>query len=211
MNPFLEGMFIVLTLSVLLGPAMFSLIQTSIHRGFRSGAMLAAGIFLSDVSLVFLCFMGAIQILSDDDNRFIFGVISGLILISYGIVALTRKTKTNQDGEIVFVEEKNRLKYIFKGFFLNFTNPFVWIFWMGLTVGVTSNYGDDTSKAIVFFAGTLSTIIFTDLLKVLVAKAIKGKLNVNNIRRLNNIVGILLIGFGIILMVRTLMNHYGLI
>jgi threonine/homoserine/homoserine lactone efflux protein len=207
MSPFLEGAIIGLTLAVLLGPAMFSLIQISIHRGFRSGAMLAVGIFLSDLALVFLSFMGAVQILSDENNRFLFGFISGMILISYGIVALTRKIKTNTNGELVIQNESNRYKYIFKGFFLNITNPFVWFFWMGLTVGVTSNYGDDTSKATLFFAGTLATIIATDLIKVIVAKAIKGLLKPSNIRRLNQLVGILLIVFGVVLIIRTMMNQ----
>lgn len=207
MSPFLEGAIIGLTLAVLLGPAMFSLIQISIHSGFRSGAMLAFGIFLSDLALVFLSFMGAIQILSDESNRFLFGFISGMILISYGIVALTRKIKTNTNGELVIQNESSRYKYIIKGFFLNITNPFVWFFWMGLTVGVTSNYGDDTNQATLFFAGTLATIIATDLIKVVVAKAIKGLLKPSNIRRLNQLVGILLIGFGVVLIIRTVMNQ----
>ncbi len=206
MSPFLEGAIIGLTLAVLLGPAMFSLIQISIHSGFRSGAMLAFGIFLSDLALVFLSFMGAIQILSDE-NRFLFGFISGMILISYGIVALTRKIKTNTNGELVIQNESKRYKYIIKGFFLNITNPFVWFFWMGLTVGKISDYGDDTSKATWFFAGTLATIIATDLIKVVVAKAIKGLLKPSNIRRLNQLVGILLIGFGVVLIIRTVMNQ----
>lgn len=208
MNPFLEGAIIGLTLAVLLGPAMFSLIQTSVHYGFRSGAMLALGIFLSDLALVFLSFMGAIQILSNDNSRFIFGFISGMVLISYGIVALTKKTKTTENGDLIIENETNRYKYIFKGFFLNITNPFVWIFWMGLTVGVTSNYGEETGQATMFFFGTLLTIILTDLLKVYVAKSIKGLLNPANIRRLNQVVGLLLIVFGVVLIIRTVMNDY---
>ncbi len=208
MNPFLEGAIIGLTLSVLLGPALFSLIQTSIHRGFRSGAMLAVGIFFSDLALIFLSYLGAMQILSSDNNRLLFGFISGMILISYGIFALSRKTKTNENGDMILEKENNRYKYLIKGFFLNIANPFVWIFWMGLTVGVTANYGNDTHAAFLFFSGTLFTIISTDLIKVYVAKAIKGLLNPNNIKRLNQIVGVLLILFGLVLMIRTLFNHF---
>lgn len=208
MNPFLEGAIIGLTLAVLLGPALFSLIQTSVHRGFRSGAMLAVGIFFSDLALVFLSFVGAMQILSSENNRLLFGFISGMILISYGVVALTKKAKTAPNGDLIVEKESKRYKYIIKGFFLNIANPFVWIFWMGLTVGVTSNYGDDHHSATLFFSGTLFTIIATDLLKVYVAKSIKGLLNPTNIKRLNHIVGILLIAFGIVLIIRTVTNHY---
>lgn len=208
MNPFLEGAIIGLTLAVLLGPAMFSLIQISIHRGFRSGAMLALGIFLSDLALVYLSFMGATQILLNENNRFLFGFISGMILVSYGIVALTRKIETSANGDQVIKNETNRFKYILKGFFLNITNPFVWIFWMGLTVGVTSNYGEEAPRITVFFAGVLFTILATDIIKVLVAKAIKGMLKPAVIRRMNQVVGVLLIVFGVVLIVRTVMNDY---
>ena len=211
MNPFLEGAIVGLTLAVLLGPALFALLQTSIHNGFRSGTMLAIGIFLSDLALVFMSFLGAVKILSDDSHRLFFGFISSMILISYGIVALTRKVKTTENGDAVIQVESNRLKYLVKGFFLNITNPFVWLFWMGLTVGVTSNYGEDTGQASLFFGGALFAILFTDIVKVLIAKAIKNFMKPGIIRRLNQFVGVLLIGFGIVLIIRTLMNYYMLI
>lgn len=211
MNPFLEGSIVGLTLAVLLGPALFALIQTSIHSGFRSGTMLAIGIFLSDLVLVFMSFLGAIKILYDDSHRLVFGFLSGMILISYGIVALTRKVKTTENGDLVITVESNRFKYLVKGFFLNITNPFVWLFWMGLTVGVTSNYGEDTGKASLFFGGALFAILFTDIVKVLIAKGIKNYLRPVIIRRLNHSVGLLLIGFGLVLIIRTVMNYYMLI
>ncbi len=211
MNPFIEGSIVGLTLAVLLGPALFALIQTSIHNGFRSGTMLAVGIFLSDLALVFMSFLGAIKILNDDSHRLVFGFVSGMILISYGIVAFTRKVKTTENGDPVITVESNRFKYLLKGFFLNITNPFVWLFWMGLTVGVTSNYGEETGAATLFFSGTLFAILFTDVVKVLIAKGIKNYMKPVIIRRLNHFVGVLLIGFGVVLMIRTLMNYYMLL
>lgn len=56
-HPLLEGIVIGFTIAILTGPAFFSLIQTSIHRGFRSGLFLAGGIFLSDASLLMLCYL----------------------------------------------------------------------------------------------------------------------------------------------------------
>ena len=51
MSPFLQGILVGLTFAVLLGPAFFSLIQTSIQRGFRSGLFLALGISFTSNSL----------------------------------------------------------------------------------------------------------------------------------------------------------------
>ena len=44
-----QGILFGLTLSLMVGPAFFSLIQTSITQGFRSGSQLAMGVALSDV------------------------------------------------------------------------------------------------------------------------------------------------------------------
>ncbi|MFP4469134.1 MAG: LysE family translocator [Bacteroidales bacterium] len=207
MNPFLEGAIFGLTIAVLLGPALFALVQTSIHRGFGSGVLLAAGIFLSDLTLVVLTFIGANQILSSDSNRLFFGIVSGFILIGYGVVTFRRKVAMNKNGDLIEEKKPGWYTYILKGYFLNIANPFVWLFWMGITVGITSTYGDDTRLAVFFFSGALFTIFVTDLIKAYIAKRIKSLLNPANIRRLNHIVGIILVFFGVVLMVRALMVH----
>ncbi|MDD3744041.1 MAG: LysE family transporter, partial [Lentimicrobiaceae bacterium] len=75
MHPLWEGMILGLTLAIMLGPAMFSLIQTSIHRGLYRGILLASGIFLSDLALVILCYLGALQVFGSERNYIMFGII----------------------------------------------------------------------------------------------------------------------------------------
>lgn len=211
MNPFIEGAILGLTLAVLLGPALFALIQTSIHRGFRSGVYMALGIFFSDITLVFLCYMGAMQIISSGHNRLIFGVIAGVILILYGIVAFTRHIKINNSpaNNIGVLNNPGWFTFLLKGYFLNVANPYVWLFWMTVTVGVTSDYGDDNIRsATLFFAGALLMILTTDVVKAYVAKKIKTLLNEKNIRRMNKLVGILLFFFGVVLIARAVMSYY---
>ncbi len=208
MDPFLEGTILGMTLAVLFGPAVVALVHTSIYRGFWSGSLLAIGIFLSDLTLVFLCFIGALQILSNNYNRLIFGIISGVILIGYGIFTLAKHVTaySNDNGDTA--KKPGWLTIILKGFFLNIANPFVWFWWISITIGVTSNYGDNTRSAAFFFTGALATVLGTDLFKVYIAKKLKGFLNEKNIRRVNHIVGFLLIGFGLILMGRAIVYHY---
>jgi threonine/homoserine/homoserine lactone efflux protein len=210
MNPFLEGIILGLTLAVLLGPAFFALVQTSIHRGLRAGTQMAFGIFLSDLSLVFLSFIGALQIVSTGTNRLAFGIIAGFILIVYGIFAFYKNTKLNGNGSADNNSKPRWFTLLAKGFFLNVANPFVWLFWMSVTVGITSSYGDNTRQAIYFFAGALLTVLITDLVKVYIAKRIKLLLNATNIKHINQIVGILLFGFGVVLIIRALMIKYPL-
>ena len=206
MHPLFEGMILGFTLAVMLGPAMFTLIQTSIHRGMYRGVLLAGGIFLSDLALVFLCFVGAVQVLGNQRNYLVFGIIGGVILMAFGIVTYMRKV--NITGENSFSEMKmpGPLTYIFKGFFLNFANPFVWIFWVSVMVTVTTSHGGDQQATMAFFAGTLFTILTTDIIKVIVASRLKRYLQPKVLIRLNHAVGILLVGFGIYLLVRTFLN-----
>ncbi len=207
-HPFVEGAILGLTISVLFGPALFALLQTSIHRGFRSGALLAIGIFISDVTLVFLCFVGALQILNNEYNKLFFGIVSGFLLIGFGIATYTRKIQIENDANGMEKKKPGWLTYILKGYFMNIANPFAWIFWMGVTVGVTSNYGEKTHDAMLFFAGVLFTIVTTDILKVYVAKKLKRFLKPENISKINKFVGVLLFAFGIIMIVRVLAYHF---
>ncbi len=206
MHPLYEGMILGFTLAVMLGPAMFTLIQTSIHRGMYRGVLLAGGIFLSDLALVFLCFMGAVQVFGNDRNYLMFGIIGGIILVVFGIVTFMRKVTVTETDALIVVKKPGPLTYIFKGFFLNFANPFVWIFWVSAMVTVTTSHNADQKATIAFFAGTLLTILFTDIVKVIVASRLKRYLQPKLLIRVNHAVGILLVAFGIYLVIRTFIN-----
>ncbi|KAF0198171.1 MAG: lysine exporter protein (lyse/ygga) [Bacteroidetes bacterium] len=206
MHPLLEGMILGFTLAIMLGPAMFSLIQTSIHRGLYRGILLAGGIFLSDLALVVLCYLGAVQVIGNDRNYLMFGIIGGLVLVVFGVVTFLRKVQVTDDNNLINVKMPGPLTYIFKGFFLNFANPFVWIFWVSVMVTVSSSYSTDSWSIKTFFAGSLLTIFTTDILKVVIASKLKRYLKPRILIMINHAVGILLVLFGIYLVVRTFLN-----
>ncbi|MBW6491372.1 MAG: LysE family translocator [Lentimicrobium sp.] len=206
MHPFLEGMILGLTLAIMLGPAMFTLIQTSIHRGLYRGILLAGGIFLSDLTLVLLCYLGAVQVLGNDRNYLMFGILGGIVLVAFGVVTFLRKVHLTDDNNLMAVKMPGPLTYIFKGFFLNFANPFVWIFWVSVMVTVTTSHGADEYATLTFFSGTLFTIFSTDVGKVIIASRLKHYLQPRILIMVNHAVGIMLVAFGIYLVVRTFIN-----
>ena len=206
-----EGILLGLTLSLLLGwgPALFALIQTSIHRGFLGGAFLAFGIFLSDLFLIGLGLIGAVQIFYKPNNQLLFGIFGSILLIIFGIVTYRRKVKVriNIDNDNSPPEKRpGPLTYILKGFFINFSNPFVWIFWMGIIVGFTANYEGTLVGLFSFFATALLTVFGIDLLKAFSAYKIKKFIKGNYINLINRVTGVGLIGFGIYLLVKTLLT-----
>ena len=203
MGPLIEGIILGLTLAIFFGfgPALFALLQTTIHRGFLSGLLLAIGIFLSDLVLVALCFVGAIQIISKPENNLAFAIISGIVLIIFGMVTYTRKPPVNSGPEIK-VKTPWPGTYIFKGFFLNIANPFVWIFWMGVVVGMTANFEANVRSMYIFFSATLLTVLSTDILKCFASYKIKRFLTPKIMLMINRIAGVGLAIFGLFLIAK---------
>jgi threonine/homoserine/homoserine lactone efflux protein len=204
MHPLVQGIILGLTLSALLGPAMFTLMQTSIHRGMKSGIFLAFGIFMSDISVVYLALLGALQLINQKNNYMIAGIIGGSILIGFGIYTFLHKIHIDDNNKSIEVKIPGPLTYILKGYFLNIMNPFVWFFWISAMVGVSSTYAGDKHGIVIFFIGTLSTVFGSDVLKVFIANRIKEHLNANILVRVNHFVGLLLIAFGIFLIIRAI-------
>lgn len=211
MAPFLQGILLGLTFAVLLGPAFFALIQTSIHRGFNRGALLAMGIFLSDLVALLLCYFGASQILgSDPRQNAYFSIIGGIILVIFGTYTFTRIVRKGSTGE----ENKSGTidgpspfyVYIIKGFFLNALNPGMWFLWITIVVSVSAKFGVNNQSILLFLTGILGTIFVTDILKCFISNQIKRYITPATMTWMNRIVGIVLIGFGTYLVINVFVD-----
>jgi len=206
MPPFVQGLILGFTISVLLGPALFTLIQTSIHRGLKSGLFLAGGIFLSDLSIVILAYLGALQVINQKNNYLIAGIIGGTILILFGLFTFLRKVNIDENNKVVELRVPGPLTYILKGYFLNVMNPFVWFFWITAMVSVSANFGEDKHAVVLFFIGTMGAIVSSDMFKVFIADKLKKYLKPQLLIRVNHIVGILLIASGVYLLIRSFLR-----
>ncbi|MBS4013514.1 MAG: LysE family translocator [Bacteroidetes bacterium] len=199
----LEGVGAGILLAFLIGPSFFALIQTSIYRGFNSGIQLALGIVLSDITLIGLSYLGALQILSNDKHKYVVGIAGGVVLIIFGIITFLRKYKIPTSSKIeIRVKTDKAFKYILKGFFINILNPFLIIFWLAVITGISAKYQIHSKETIIFFVGVIVTVFLTDAFKCFIAHKIKKYLNLKVIILINRIVGVLLIIFGIFMFVR---------
>ena len=205
-----------LTLAIVLGfgPAFITLIQTSIHRGFRSAAWFAMGVFLNDVLMVSLCVLTSIQVVANNEREmFFFSLGAGIILILFGVFTYNKKVKednfksikerTNEiideNREIFKNEDDTPRWFVFlgKGFVLNILNPFVWIFWFS-TVAVTAGTLEGNKlKILLFFAIVLGTSFGCDLLKAKGASFLKKFFNAKRIMIMNKVIGWGLVLFGL--------------
>lgn len=192
-----------------LGPAFFTLVQTSINRGFKSALMFALGVAANDIIMIILCIMTSVQVVIEG-NQFYFGLAAGVILILFGVFTYRRKAnpdKMKKDvNERMPVADKNSssLTYMMKGFALNILNPFVWLFWIG-TVAIVSGQMEGNRLSVgIFFAITMGISFLCDTLKAYGAAALKRFFNPRRITVMNKITGIILILFGVFFIIKTI-------
>ena len=203
LSALIEGIVLGITLAFLIGPGFVALIQTSLHRGLFAGWQFSVGVVMSDLFLIALSYFGAISFLGKAENQLGVGILGGVVLMVFGIVTFTRRHKINAPIRLEVNQWSNRFfKYVSKGFFMNIFNPFLLIFWMGVTGVATAKYGIPSREILVFYTGTLMAVFTTDILKVLGAHQIKRFLTPRLLSILNRVVGITLFVFGLALMAR---------
>ena len=215
---FLEGVIIGLSLALIMGfgPSFFTLIQTSISRGFKAAMFLDLGIILNDIMVVALMMMTNVQFnIADKENIIYSGISAGIILIIFGIYTFLLSPEkiihisenNNQKIEKMnekFIDKPKWYVYITKGFIINIFNPFVWIFWITCVATASSNFGGNRYSMIIFFIGVFATVLFFDILKAAGAYSLKRFFTEKMVKIMNQIIGIILMLFGLFIAVRVI-------
>ena len=195
---------IFLSLVVNMGPAFITLVQTSLHRGFRSAAWFATGVILNDAMVISICIMASVQIVMKSSFEAALACIgAGIILLLFGVFTYRKKVQ-DQKKRDEFIEERTNevikkqdqkpawFVFLAKGFVLNILNPFVWIFWFSAVAMVAGNMGGNKLSTLVFFAIILVTTLFLELLKAWGAAKLKKFLDADRTTLMNRIAGVLL-------------------
>lgn len=199
-----SGILLGLTLSILTGPILFTLVQTSIEEGFRAGMTVASGIWVSDILFVTFAYFGVTyitEITHWEGFNLGMGIVGGLILIGIGLSLALIKPPAVGDLEKFGIRYSSYFKLWTTGFILNTANPFTFVFWFITTTAFVADFKQPNSD-IFFYSGILGMIILTDALKVGMAKQIQKKMKPEFLEKLRRIAGIALVVFGVILMIR---------
>ncbi len=199
----LTGIPLGIFLSFLVGPVFFVLLETSAVKGFRAAMVFDFGVVLADVLFIAVAYFSSyqlIQTIKNDPAIFIFG---GIMMLTYGIISFIKLKKVSKKVEEIPVDElikKNYLGLFFKGFFLNFINVGVLLFWFMILITIGPKLELETSRMITFFSTVLLTYLVVDIGKVLLAKQLRSKMTPTNILKIKKLISILLVIFGLTLM-----------
>ncbi len=185
-------------LAFLIGPVFFTIIQTSIERGFWNGAWVALGVSLSDAVYVAICYFGLFQFLNEPKFRTHMAYAGGAILILFGLYHLFVKTRKARLEVARPTNEPNTFKYFAKGFIINGISPMVLIFWIGTLSFATIDFGYNRGvEMFIFFISLLITVLVTDVLKAFLADRLRALITRRFLMIMNVAVGICLIIFGV--------------
>jgi threonine/homoserine/homoserine lactone efflux protein len=208
----LNGLKFGIVLAFLVGPVFFTIIQTSIERGFSRGALVALGVSISDMLYVAVCYLGLFQFLNEPKFRTNMAYVGGAILILFGSYHLLVKSRKAHVITVKTANETSSFKYFIKGFVINGVSPMVIIFWIGTLSVATVDMGYTRGlELFIFFAALLSTVLATDLLKAFLADKLRLLITHRFLVIMNVIVGICLLAFGVrlLLMAKTAFQTFG--
>ena len=93
MEIIIKGIISGVVLAILVGPVFFTILQTSIERGFGSGVLVAVGVALSDTMYIILSYLGLSQIFDSQSAQLYLGYIGGFILLCFGLYYLFIKSR----------------------------------------------------------------------------------------------------------------------
>jgi threonine/homoserine/homoserine lactone efflux protein len=193
-----NGLKFGIVLCFLVGPVFFTIIQTSVERGFKNGLLVALGVSLSDTAYVAIGYFGLVHFFNDPHFRGYLAYVGGAILILFGLYYLLVKSKRKYTASLDIAKEKRLYRYLIKGFIINGFSPTVLIFWIGAISIASIDFGYQKGfEFFVFFAVVLGTVLGTDIIKAFLADKLRNLITHRTMLVLNTIVGLCLIVFGV--------------
>lgn len=198
-----------LILAFSFGPVFFTLIETSITKGFKAGLFFDLGALLADIIFIIIAIFSTSQILEklkDDPALFIFG---GVLMLAYGIITYVQTNRSIFKivrEHYALVVKRNLGSLFLKGFLLNFVNFSVLAGWIGILI-IATTATSSTQEMYVFLSVVLITFFSIDLIKIMLAKKLKNKMTPRFIFNAKRWISILIMAFGVLLLIQGIFHN----
>lgn len=197
----LKGVLLGLLLVISVGPVVFTIIKQSLINGIRGGLSFVAGVWLSDLIIVFISNVFSEWVQHLLEHKRTIGYFGSVFLLSLGLFYLFFKkvhiTETPEGTETRF-RKRDIAKLFLSGFLINTLNPSLILFWL---VNATAfSLSHTIEQRIIIFGVAIGMNIMADIGKVLMAGKLRNRLTIHNLTIINKISGTILVGFGIALL-----------
>jgi threonine/homoserine/homoserine lactone efflux protein len=203
-----NGILMGLALSILVGPLLITIIQTSLEQGARAGLTVCSGIWASDLFFIAATYFGLNYVMAItrwDGFELTVGLLGGLVLMAFGAAIFFARTpiETMNLSETIRFDSYPNLWM--KGFLVNTLNPFTVFFWAGVAGGLLAERQGGALNTWLFYFGIMLVIFTTDSLKVVLAKKVRRLLRPVYVLRVRQVSGFTLFAFGVVLILRVVL------
>ena len=178
------------------GPAFFSILHSSLERGFWKTLFLVAGIFVSDFIYFLFAIWGMSGLIERPEVKWWLAFGGGTVLVSYGLFSIFKKSTGFKDTA-AGSEDLKPIVLLIKGLFINGFNPFVVVFWLTMISWASVDFEYSADQQVYFFSGMILTMLILDISKAYFSNRLRDILSERLVRRVNFTLGLIFISFGV--------------
>ena len=184
---------------VLIGPAFFLLIETSLTKGWKAAVALDSGVIVADLICIAIAYFGAKDLATYIETHPSLYKIGGFIIMVYGGFMYFSKPALHINNSAVV--SQNYVKTFVNGFLMNILNIGIVMFWFVIVGWVTINY-PKTFEFLLFMGIALATFFAIDMAKIFLAKKFQERMSDALVYRIRKFIGIALLIFGLVILLK---------
>ena len=200
---FKNGLTTGLFLQLAIGPVFFYIINLTLQRSISDGLVAVLAVTIVDYLYITLSIVGIGKLLGNKKTKNVFGIISSLVLIIFGAIII-KGMIANGHSNSVDIESASLLSSFLSVFFLTISSPMTIVFFTSIFTAKAVEYNYTKKELYIFgFSVGSATFLFMGL-SVVLFSLLKQSVPIALIQSLNLLVGVVLIGYGVIRIIKIL-------
>ncbi|MCY1521234.1 homoserine/Threonine efflux protein [compost metagenome] len=192
--------------SFITGPVFFSMIKTSIEKGFKAGFSLAVGVIVSDMILIGLVLFGSQFFEYKESFDKYIGIFGGVFLLAVGFYYLFTTIAVNYESQAL--QKVSKRGYLLKGFLMCILTPSTLMFWIIVSSIISVKLNNRMDEKLLCFFIALSTQLFLDGCKTYYSSKLRYRIKESTLKMLNKIAGVIILLFACWLIGKTYLTFY---
>ena len=196
---FFRGFKTGLILQFAIGPVFIFVMNIAVQRSFSDGIATVAGVTAADYVYIALSVVGVGKLLQNDRMKTALGFIAPSVLLLFGVYMMYSVLFAGSAENVI---RNNPSSEFLSAFALTISSPLTILFWSGIFASRAVEYELTRRELAVFaFAAGLATFAFLGC-GVLILSSAAAVIPDTVISALNISVAVLLIGYGVLRMIR---------
>ncbi len=202
MKPLGNGLLTGLFLQLAIGPVFFYILGIAIDSNFLISLFGVLAVTMVDYLYIGLSILGIGKLLETQKIRRTLGILSSLVLLAFGALALNSALVL--ENKVILGSDWSLASAFMGSFALTLSSPLTIVFWSGIFAAKALEKGYTNQELWIFGSGAgLATLLFLGTVTYGISLT-KSMIPPEAITVLNVIVGILMICYGILALVKTI-------